>query len=118
MSNTLAEAAALCEREPRTTDYCLVCGHSPDSGSHLPHGHAYVAPWTLTLASTVPALLAEVQRLTGECASWRGTCKSLAAQAETLTTERDAYDLKARRLGEMLGDAMRDIDRLRAKARR
>lgn len=32
-------------REPRTSDYCKVCGESPDSGSHLPHGHTYVAPW-------------------------------------------------------------------------
>ena len=28
----------------KTTDYCAVCGESPDSGSHLPHGHAYVPP--------------------------------------------------------------------------
>lgn len=27
-----------------TTDYCLECGQSPDSGSHLPHGHGYRDP--------------------------------------------------------------------------
>lgn len=30
--------------EPKTTDYCVKCGESPESGSHLPHGHAYVDP--------------------------------------------------------------------------
>ena len=30
--------------EPKTTDYCVVCGESPQSGSHLPHGHLYVDP--------------------------------------------------------------------------
>lgn len=30
--------------EPMTTDYCLACGESPESGSHLPHGHEYVDP--------------------------------------------------------------------------
>lgn len=28
----------------KTSDYCAVCGESPDAGSHLPHGHAYVPP--------------------------------------------------------------------------
>lgn len=32
--------------EPKTTDYCLTCGESPESGSHLPHGHEYVDPRT------------------------------------------------------------------------
>jgi hypothetical protein len=35
--------------EPKTTDYCLQCGESPDSGSHLPHGHTYVDPRPSTL---------------------------------------------------------------------
>jgi len=30
--------------EPKTTDYCARCGESPESGSHLPHGHEYVDP--------------------------------------------------------------------------
>lgn len=30
--------------EPKTTDYCATCGESPESGSHLPHGHEYVDP--------------------------------------------------------------------------
>jgi hypothetical protein len=30
--------------EPKTTDYCANCGESPESGSHLPHGHEYVDP--------------------------------------------------------------------------
>lgn len=30
--------------EPMTTDYCVECGESPESGSHLPHGHEYVDP--------------------------------------------------------------------------
>lgn len=29
--------------EPRTTDYCLKCGHSPESGDHL-FDHSYVDP--------------------------------------------------------------------------
>jgi hypothetical protein len=29
----------------KTTDYCVTCGESPDSGSHLPGGHAYVPPY-------------------------------------------------------------------------
>lgn len=28
----------------KTTDYCAKCGDSPESGSHLPHGHGYVPP--------------------------------------------------------------------------
>ena len=28
----------------KTTDYCRVCGASPDAGEHLPTGHAYVPP--------------------------------------------------------------------------
>lgn len=44
---TIAEvlAAAHVDHGPKTSDYCRVCGESPDSGSHLPHGHGYVAPW-------------------------------------------------------------------------
>lgn len=38
------EAFDATEADPKTTDYCVVCGESPDSGSHLPHGHEYVAP--------------------------------------------------------------------------
>lgn len=30
--------------DPKTTDYCQACGESPDSGSHLPHGHEYAPP--------------------------------------------------------------------------
>lgn len=30
--------------DPHTTDYCVTCGESPDSGSHLPSGHLYVDP--------------------------------------------------------------------------
>lgn len=30
--------------EPVVTDYCVKCGESPESGSHLPHGHEYVDP--------------------------------------------------------------------------
>ena len=30
--------------EPKTTDYCVRCGESPDSGSHLPTGHDYIDP--------------------------------------------------------------------------
>lgn len=30
--------------EPQTTDYCVACGDSPESGNHLPSGHAYVDP--------------------------------------------------------------------------
>lgn len=30
--------------EPKTSDYCVLCGESPDSGSHLPAGHPYVDP--------------------------------------------------------------------------
>ena len=29
--------------DPKTTDYCVVCGESPDSGAHL-FGHDYVDP--------------------------------------------------------------------------
>jgi hypothetical protein len=33
------------EHAPRTTDYCAVCGKSPDAAEHLPSGHNYVPPW-------------------------------------------------------------------------
>ncbi len=29
--------------DPKTTDYCGVCGESPESGSHLPHGHDFIS---------------------------------------------------------------------------
>jgi len=44
-ARTPSIAPTLAERlsgEPKTTDYCAACGESPDSGSHLLHGHAYV----------------------------------------------------------------------------
>lgn len=30
--------------EPKTTDYCVRCGESPESGSHLASGHDYIDP--------------------------------------------------------------------------
>jgi hypothetical protein len=37
------EKAPAVKREPITTDYCIVCGESPESGTHL-FKHEYVAP--------------------------------------------------------------------------
>jgi hypothetical protein len=39
--------------EPKTTDYCMMCNESPESGSHLPSGHTYVDPRYNSIA-TVP----------------------------------------------------------------
>ncbi len=60
----IAEAAeALCGDdisafgEPKTSDYCMRCGESPDSGSHLPHGHEYADPRPLlALRAAIAAL--------------------------------------------------------------
>lgn len=44
--------------DPKTTDYCAVCGESPDSGSHLPQGHAHVPPiYPMELVDRVRLLL-------------------------------------------------------------
>lgn len=37
------KADPVSEADPRTTDYCAVCGESPDSGTHL-FKHDYVRP--------------------------------------------------------------------------
>jgi hypothetical protein len=29
----------------KTTDYCRVCGASPDAGEHLPHGHSLLCAY-------------------------------------------------------------------------
>jgi hypothetical protein len=67
----LKQLRELCEPEfadPKTTDYCTVCGESPDSGSHLPHGHEYQDPRmtverAFARARALPMLLAAVEEL-------------------------------------------------------
>lgn len=48
----------IADPEPKTTDYCGSCGESPESGSHLPHGHAYVPKRSDQVMSDVSSSMA------------------------------------------------------------
>lgn len=95
---------------------------TPGPWTVAPNGGGIYGPCPIVVAVTVgddpePVVFATNDDLDFIAAA-RTLVPALIAEVRRLTKERDAYDVKAQRLGEMLGDTMREVEELRRQVQR
>lgn len=116
MTIDIAALRALVNSEPKTSDYCVRCGSSPDAGEHLPHGHDYVDPRhiaafspsvVLELLDRVEAAerdLSELREATG-VTRWADDVRLAAKFAKERDDAKEERDTESRRADLLLRDA-------------